>query len=79
MNGRIWIDSMEGQGSTFHITAELRLDEDGVAVGKREAEYNGASVAANGGVVTLRSLEQDRLNGAVRSAPTNSASRRQCG
>jgi CheY-like chemotaxis protein len=67
MNGRIWIDSMEGQGSTFHITAELRLDEDGVAAGKREAQCNGASVAANGGVATLRSLEQDRLNGAVRA------------
>ena len=67
MNGRIWIDSMEGQGSTFHITVELRLDEDGVAAGKREAECNGASVAANGGVATVRSLEQDRLNGAVRA------------
>ena len=67
MNGRIWIESMEGEGSTFHITAELWLDEDGVAAGKREAECNGASVAANGGVATLPSLEQDRLNGAVRA------------
>jgi len=40
MNGRVWIDSTEGQGSTFHITAELRLDEDGVSVGKREAGYD---------------------------------------
>jgi CheY-like chemotaxis protein len=65
MNGRIWIDSMEGQGSTFHFTAELRLDEDGLAAGKGETESNRASLAANGGVVTLRSLEQGKLNRAA--------------
>jgi signal transduction histidine kinase/DNA-binding response OmpR family regulator len=40
MQGRIWLESVEGQGSTFHVTTEFRLDEETAAEANRDADLH---------------------------------------
>ncbi|HEX6734097.1 MAG TPA: response regulator [Azonexus sp.] len=44
MDGRIWLDSMPGQGSTFHVRLPLRIDAAPLAAGDSHLDLHGKRI-----------------------------------